>query len=159
MAVVSKVTLKTYFENGDAPTEAQFIDLIDSLMEVPKTYIIGTTYTNGTPQFTTNLGSAVLLGGELTPYQTADGQWWMRGSLQVDLVSSIAGVTGANVVLTGFEPVYAVSPVTMYYSFTPYFAPYSGDSSLEATFPSPATYDKVLATFEFPITGKPAWAD
>lgn len=31
MAEQSKTTLKTYFETGDTPTEAQFIDLIDSI--------------------------------------------------------------------------------------------------------------------------------
>lgn len=34
MAIVSKVTLKTYFETGDKPTEGQFEDLIDSLAHV-----------------------------------------------------------------------------------------------------------------------------
>jgi hypothetical protein len=32
MAVQNRTTLKTYFETGDKPTEAQFIDLIDSLL-------------------------------------------------------------------------------------------------------------------------------
>ena len=31
MAIVTKPILKGYFETGDRPTEAQFIDLIDSL--------------------------------------------------------------------------------------------------------------------------------
>jgi len=34
MAIVSKTTLKTYFETGDKPTEAQFIDVFDSLAHV-----------------------------------------------------------------------------------------------------------------------------
>lgn len=32
MAIVDKATLKTYFETGDVPTEAQFINLIDTLV-------------------------------------------------------------------------------------------------------------------------------
>lgn len=35
MAVVSIVTLKSYFEAGDKPTEAQYIDLIDTLSSLP----------------------------------------------------------------------------------------------------------------------------
>ena len=34
MAIVDRATLKTYFETGDKPTEAQFIDLIDSLFNL-----------------------------------------------------------------------------------------------------------------------------
>lgn len=42
MAEVSRVTLKTYFETGDTPTQAQFIDLIDSS---PNSTTDGTTGT------------------------------------------------------------------------------------------------------------------
>ena len=31
MSIVTKAILKGYFETGDRPTEAQFIDLIDSI--------------------------------------------------------------------------------------------------------------------------------
>lgn len=34
MAIVSRTVLKSYFETGDKPTEAQFIDLIDSLLNL-----------------------------------------------------------------------------------------------------------------------------
>lgn len=34
MAVQTKVTLKTYFQTGDKPTQGQFGDLIDSLLHV-----------------------------------------------------------------------------------------------------------------------------
>lgn len=34
MAVKDRVTLKSYFETGDKPTEAQFIDLIDSIFNI-----------------------------------------------------------------------------------------------------------------------------
>lgn len=34
MAIVSRTVLKSYFETGDKPTEAQFIDLIDSLFHL-----------------------------------------------------------------------------------------------------------------------------
>lgn len=34
MSEVSRAILKTYFETGDFPTEAQFIDLIDSLLDL-----------------------------------------------------------------------------------------------------------------------------
>ena len=35
MAVVSTATLKGYFNTGDTPTEAQYIDLIDTLAALP----------------------------------------------------------------------------------------------------------------------------
>ena len=34
MTVQSRVTLKTYFQIGDRPTEAQYADLIDSLVSM-----------------------------------------------------------------------------------------------------------------------------
>jgi hypothetical protein len=34
MAIKTKAQLKTYFETGDYPTQAQFADLIDSLLQV-----------------------------------------------------------------------------------------------------------------------------
>lgn len=34
MTVVSRAVLKSYFETGDKPTEAQFIDLIDSILNL-----------------------------------------------------------------------------------------------------------------------------
>lgn len=34
MAVVSIATLKSYFETGDTPTQAQFIDLMDTLFSM-----------------------------------------------------------------------------------------------------------------------------
>lgn len=33
MAVVTPATLKSYFERGDKPTEAQFIDLVDTIFD------------------------------------------------------------------------------------------------------------------------------
>lgn len=36
MAVVSLSTLKSYFETGDMPTQAQFVDLIDTLAALPE---------------------------------------------------------------------------------------------------------------------------
>jgi hypothetical protein len=35
MAIVSIATLKSYFETGDKPTQAQFVDLIDTLASLP----------------------------------------------------------------------------------------------------------------------------
>lgn len=34
MSIVDRTTLKSYFETGDKPTEAQFIDLIDTLFSL-----------------------------------------------------------------------------------------------------------------------------
>lgn len=34
MAIVDITTLKSYFETGDTPTEAQFIDLMDTLFSM-----------------------------------------------------------------------------------------------------------------------------
>ena len=34
MGLVNKTTLKSYFETGDTPTEAQFIDAFDSLLSL-----------------------------------------------------------------------------------------------------------------------------
>jgi len=41
MSVQSDVTLKTYFETGDVPTEAQFINTIDSKGHVNKDITLG----------------------------------------------------------------------------------------------------------------------
>lgn len=43
MTVVSKTTLKTYFETGDKPTQSQFEDLIDSLAGLDTSSLASTT--------------------------------------------------------------------------------------------------------------------
>jgi hypothetical protein len=47
MTVVNRTTLKTYFETGDTPSEAQFVNLIDSLVALEeandKTFTSSTT--------------------------------------------------------------------------------------------------------------------
>lgn len=40
MAIVSSATLKGYFESGDTPTEAQFIDLIDTMFALTRWNIV-----------------------------------------------------------------------------------------------------------------------
>lgn len=44
MAVVSTATLKGYFNTGDTPTEANYVDLIDTLAALPNT--VGTNWNN-----------------------------------------------------------------------------------------------------------------
>lgn len=53
MAVVSKTVLKSYFETGDIPTEAQYIDLIDTLAELTS------------PEFATSIIGSYLTANEI----------------------------------------------------------------------------------------------
>ena len=43
MAVTSKTNLKEYFNKGDKPTEAQFVDLIDSFMHAESSEFVNIT--------------------------------------------------------------------------------------------------------------------
>ena len=66
MPIVTKTILKGYFETGDRPTEAQFIDLIDSLV------ILGTGSGNNV-QDVNITGDVTVLGSGSFTYLSASG--------------------------------------------------------------------------------------
>lgn len=49
MAIVSKATLKTYFQTGDFPTEAEFINLFDTLYPYEKYNFFATQIATNAP--------------------------------------------------------------------------------------------------------------
>ncbi|WP_422083489.1 pyocin knob domain-containing S74 family peptidase [Ulvibacterium sp.] len=64
----NNVTLKTYFETGDYPTEAQFIDLIDSFLNIEEKDAVTGITDNGDGTYTFSLlsgGSITLNGADL----------------------------------------------------------------------------------------------
>lgn len=61
MAVVSKTTLKSYFNDGDVPTESNYVDLIDTMGDMNKsTYDTNSDGTVNAADYATNSGQ---LGG------------------------------------------------------------------------------------------------
>ena len=98
MAVQTKVTLKAYFETGDTPTQAQFIDLLDSMVVQSGNQL--TTALDTINESTTGNGvkvdSVKCLDGliELTQFaanQTASGSSvnkWYYDTVQVAAVMS-----------------------------------------------------------------------
>ena len=62
-AIESRAVLKTYFETGDTPTEGQFGNLIDSMVNLPSD---GISYTGSIPD-ATGLGAMLSEGDEVGP--------------------------------------------------------------------------------------------
>ncbi len=155
MAIVDIATLKAYFENGDAPTEAQFANLIDSMLW--KTYQTGVAYANGTPAVTMTATTPVKQYGYLVPYQTADGQWWMKGLIGYNHDS----VASNQLTISGVECDGGGSqfPVDAYYEnfSTAQVSAVSSNFVIDMTFTS--AYNNTYASFDVPIAGKPTWAD
>lgn len=63
MGKENRATLKTFFETGDKPTQAQFADLIDSLFALLDTNIVDKTITVNIQTFGTGAGGKILKGG------------------------------------------------------------------------------------------------
>ena len=74
MAIKTSAELKAYFETGDVPTQAQFIDLIDTIFNGetprPKEYIVSLTQTSTVaprPEVLINTFTGVLTWAYVSP--------------------------------------------------------------------------------------------
>lgn len=76
MSIVSKTTLKSYFETGDFPTQAQFENLIDTLYPYERWDALVTQTGTDAPTFTINSNT---LGGTISWAYTGVGIY--RGTL------------------------------------------------------------------------------
>lgn len=94
MAVVSTATLKGYFNTGDTPTEAQYVDLIDTLAALPAS--------GGAPSRTelTAAGltcAAVYFGsGTVTISESATGQYTVAFPATATPARCVVAFTDAN---------------------------------------------------------------
>jgi len=104
MGIVSKATLKTYFETGDKPTEAQFVDVFDSLAHVTDiggggggTTLFGVTLTAG------DVSCFVRYTGDSAPTLTENSV----GNYTLDITAGCTlrgfDFTGDNTTLSGGE--------------------------------------------------------
>ena len=77
MAVVTRTNLKSYFQVGDKPTEAQFIDLIDSFVHIQEgddnQQITDTLKVSGSETYVSGSSNALLgmvVSGSILPGDT-----------------------------------------------------------------------------------------
>ncbi len=119
MAIVTKPILKGYFETGDRPTEAQFVDLIDSLAILGTntndiTFIGTVTATTGSFEHLTLTGGSsfdsITVGGGYMGIQNAIT---IQGSITAsgDISSSGTG-SFENLNVSEFSNVFSTSHVT-----------------------------------------------
>ena len=105
MAITTRTNLKSYFQQGDRPTEANFIDLIDSFVHLEE----GTLYISGSktyPSGSTNVQLGMAISGSILPGETntfdlgTSGKEWR--DLYVDRTAHItnlnAGADALNVI-------------------------------------------------------------
>lgn len=66
-------------------------------------YVIGTSYTNGTPTLSSTVAVDTLYRSVLIPYQTLDGKWRLKGNLawttgvnSSQMTLTLSGITFAN---------------------------------------------------------------
>ena len=79
MSIVTKPTLKSYFETGDRPTQGQFVDLIDSLVVLGTNSGFGTITFNGKLVATTGSFSYFELTGTADLNNVIVGGGYMGG--------------------------------------------------------------------------------
>ena len=117
MAVVSTATLKTYFNTGDTPTEAQYIDLIDTLAALPSSsgapvrneltaagLTVGAVYSGTGPAVLTNTGSGLYtlaFPSGTTPVRAVaaftDANLNMSGALTLTITNASSLILYANI--------------------------------------------------------------
>lgn len=121
-------------------------------------YNIGTTYNsvsitfNGTPSVTS------VTFGYLIPYQTIDGQWFIKGNVEFNVAS--ASRTGGTVDLAGVTFTANYQPVTIESNIGASFTRCYVNNSNRFTYEHPsATTAFYIISFNVGITGKPTWAD
>lgn len=113
MAVVSAAVLKSYFETGDKPTQAQFVDFIDSALSGggEGSFVSGTAQPSGIDDTTTiqtalNSGaSLVILDANATWITTGvtvpdDVTFEIRGNLKYRTPYTVTGISRSGLVAT-----------------------------------------------------------
>ena len=104
MAVKTAIELKAYFETGDVPTQAQFVDLIDTIFSAVPSYKV---YTALLTQTGTNAPVATVLEntlGSITYIYNSDGYYSIisdnlftnKTFLTITNITDIGDYTGLN---------------------------------------------------------------
>lgn len=94
MAVVSTTTLKGYFNTGDTPTEAQYIDLIDTLAALPASGGAPTRTELTTDGLT--CGAVFFGSGTVTLTETGTGQYTVAFPAATTPARCVVAFTDAN---------------------------------------------------------------
>lgn len=139
-----------------------------------KEYVVGTAYTNGTPNITSGLTSFSVVRAVLVPYQTSDGAWRLRmnGTFSMTatnesaagnvftLVTSmtISGVTFKNVG-NHFQPGSALPFNGSILPSMCYVSPNSSTVNLVLMTSASSTQAGFGASFDVELDSKPTWAD
>lgn len=111
MAIVSKTTVKSYFETGDKPTQAQFADFIDSSVFIPAAGATGFVEVESTASSTTRaagtFGIVILAADTTASAQTSMGLTpatyvSVSGSSTDHALTRFKGTTGTTVQNSGW---------------------------------------------------------
>src|SRR3990167_2623240 len=97
MAKADRTTLKSYFETGDRPTQAQFIDLIDSSIDI---MIAGQTPLQATASLAAGTGISLAQSGSTITVTSTVTSFAIAASEQADLSSTASIQAGDGVELS-----------------------------------------------------------
>lgn len=140
-----------------APADWYKLETSVPVVTVMKTYETDVAYTNGTPTIGVTAANPVKTIGLLIPYQTIDGQWWIRGVLKYAHDS----VANNNLTISGCTPVGAGNfmGMTAVNSKPQSTYVYSDAGTFTCVVDFVAAAPETSVQFDVPITAKPTWAD
>lgn len=140
MTAVSRTTLKTYFETGDKPTQAQFIDLIDSSLNLAETAsqtIKSDVVVSGGLSVTGIVSAASFSIPNLSTGIVSASTLNSTGTLKVDGASTLTGAVTFNSTVAGFATLFN-NQVGTSYTFV------SADCGKTVTFTNAAAVSAML---------------
>lgn len=156
-ADINQLQLNIEALKGGSGSAAPATTLAAVATSLGKTYVEGTAYTNGTPTLTCSDSGWVKKLALFIPYNTTDGQWWLRASVfgtQSVISNTIFTLNNVNIpsALSGYF--WSVNAYNSYASFAQ-----NNSTSLEIYVNQASTNGNVEFHFDFPIAAKPGWAD
>lgn len=150
------VVQTTGFQYGPAATSTA-----RGIVYAQKQYVVGTTYTNGTPNVTCGQAGWAVLRGALIPYQTYDGAWRLRFGINGTFTS--ASITAASATISGttFKTGYTQGCAGFFGGATtaPRIYIPGGAGTINFDTPSALSVSGLSMSGDVELDSKPTWAD